>query len=268
MADERILHVALTAAETAAKFLREFYGVASVRQKSSTNLVTEADLAAERAIADVILKSFPDHRILGEEGEATGGDNKHSLWVVDPLDGTNNYAHGIPQFAVSIAYAFDGEVQVGVILDPMRDEKFTAMRGQGARLNGNLIGVSDAQTIADSIIATGFYYDRGEVMHRTLDAIRDLFEADLRGIRRLGAAALDLAWVACGRLEGFFEYQLSPWDYAAGSLIVSEAGGRCTDRDGDALTLESANTIASNSKIHEQLADIVRYSKKEDPKNS
>lgn len=254
-----VLDVATAAARKAGQVLLKYYGNVGIHQKSSHNLVTEADFEAEKAVRELILQSFPDHRILGEEEGDLGGGDSHSMWIVDPLDGTNNYAHGIPQFSVSIAYSYRGATQVGVVLDPMRGELFTAILGRGAQLNGESISVSASTDLKESIIATGFYYDRGTMMEKTLQAIRRLFHANIRGIRRLGSAALDITWVACGRLEGFFEYQLSPWDYAAGALIVREAGGECFDRLGQFHGLDSGNIVTTNGKISAALLNCVHW---------
>lgn len=254
-----VLDVAIAAAKKAGQILLKYYGNAGIHQKASHDLVTEADLESEKAIRELILTAFPDHSILGEEGGVIGGIDMDSMWIVDPLDGTNNYAHGIPQFSVSIAFAHRGSPLVGVILDPMRNELFTAVVGQGAKLNGSPISVSSSTDLTESMIATGFYYDRGEMMEKTLHAIRRLFNANIRGIRRLGSAALDISWVACGRLEGFFEYQLSPWDYAAGELIAREAGGECFDRLGQTHTLQSGNMVVTNGKISKAMLDCVHW---------
>jgi myo-inositol-1(or 4)-monophosphatase len=255
------LALATAAARAAGKRLVELLGRATVEEKgSSQNLVTQADLEAEEIITAMIAEVFPDHKFLREEGESTGGAEADHLWVIDPLDATNNYAHGIPHFAVSIAYAEKGVPQVGVILDPMRDELFTGSRGEGAFLNGKPIHVSDHASLPECIIGTGFYYDRGALMERTLQAVHDLFKRNIRGIRRFGSAAVDLCWVACGRFDGFFEYRLAPWDYAAGGLIVEEAGGKCFDRGGGPLRLDSGNVIVANAAVAEELRDVVRWS--------
>lgn len=253
-----ILRVAEIAACSSAEILQRHYGNTVVRQKSTQNLVTQADVDSEEAIVALVAKHFPDHHILREEGESTGKSNADRLWIIDPLDATNNFAHGIPHFSVSIAYAESGEVKVGVIYDPTRDEMFTVITGQGAQRNGSSIRCSQRATLDDSIIATGFYYDRGEIMSRTLTAIRHLFEQhNIRGLRRMGSAAIDLAWVACGRFEGFFEYQLAPWDYAAGMLLIREAGGRCADRRGADLKLDSGSVIVGNGQVFDALVEVV-----------
>lgn len=235
------------------------FGTVAAFEKSRNNLVTETDLTCESEIASMIRSRYPSHAILAEERLDGTDALSERLWIIDPLDGTNNYAHGIPHFCVSIAYAERGEVIAGVVLDPMRNELFTATRGSGAFLNRERISVSGTKRVSASIITTGFYYDRGAMMEKTLDAIHSLFTADIRGIRRLGSAALDLCWVACGRFDGYFEYRLSPWDFAAGMLLVREAGGKCSDREGRGLGLTSKSVVVSNGMIHEEFLGIVKW---------
>lgn len=261
--DQPLMHVvevAEQAARQAAIGLLGSFGKADIHEKSTQNLVTAADLESERVIEQTIRRHFPEHVFMQEETEFTGDVLADHLWIVDPLDGTNNYAHGIPQFCISIAYARQGIVQAGVVYDPLRDEMFAATRGGGATLNGRPIRVSSPDSLQRSIVATGFYYDRGEMITRTLDTVGRLFAANIRGVRRMGAAALDLTWVACGRLQGYFEYHLSPWDYAAGALIVTEAGGRCHDRNGGPINLESKSMIAACATIAEEFTQLVKFS--------
>ena len=249
------LETAQTAARRAASVLLRHYGNAQIQLKSVTqNLVTQADIEAEEVILQTIATSFANHDILREEGASTGSHDSEHLWIIDPLDGTTNYAHGIPQFCTAIAYASRGEAKVGVVFDPLRDEMFSAIRGRGAYLNNQPIRVSQRANLNEAVVATGFYYDRGQLMERTLASIGRLFEHNVRGIRRFGGAAIDQCWVACGRFDGFFEYQLAPWDYAAASLIAEEAGGSCTDRAGCPLRIDSGSLIVSNA----CLADVLR----------
>lgn len=261
MNDEAILHTAIEAAHAATSVLKQHFGSPEIEHKDGDthNLVTQADLGAEAAVLRVIEAAFPDHEVLGEEGLSSGELSSKQLWVVDPLDGTTNYAQGIPQFCTAISYVQDGQVQVGVVLDPCRNELFRAVRGKGAFMNDEPIRVSRRNQLSDAVVATGFYYDRGELMQRTLSSIESLFKENIRGIRRLGSAALDQCWVANGRMDAFFEYQLSPWDYAAASLIVEEAGGRCAARDGSPLQLDSGSLIATNSELHDAIASVVRW---------
>lgn len=267
MSDEK-LSLAELAARTGGEILQRHAGNVQVSYKAdaSHNLVTQADLESEAAIVQLITERFPSHKILGEEGGGAEGDAEvdlgaEHLWIIDPLDGTTNYAHGIPQYCTAVGYAEAGKMQAAAIWDPCREEMFAATRGGGARLNGQPIKVSQKPSLEQSVVATGFYYDRGEVMQRTLRAIEQLFARNIRGIRRLGSAALDQCWVACGRWEAFFEYRLAPWDYAASSLIVEEAGGDCFDREGRELKLGSHNLIATNGLVSEELMDVVGWSK-------
>lgn len=258
---EEIIKLAKQAAQEAGATLMSMYGNAAVHEKgASHNLVTEADLAAEELITDLIRSAFPDHRLLLEEGQSTGVAADEHLWVVDPLDATNNFAHGIPHFSVSIAYAEKGELKAGVIIDPTRNELFHAEKGMGAFLNDQPIKVTESTRLEQSIVGTGFYYDRGAMMEKTLNSIHTLFSRNIRGIRRMGSAAIDLAWVACGRFDAFFEYKLEPWDYSAGKLLIEEAGGSCSDRLGNELKIDSGNVIVSNGKIHDLIMDAVKWS--------
>jgi myo-inositol-1(or 4)-monophosphatase len=213
---------------------------------------------AEQYLSENLVKLVPDSLVLGEEGSSGEDRSAKKLWIIDPLDGTNNFAHTIPHFGVSVAYAESGIVKCGVIYDPSRDECFSASLGNGACLNNYPISVSAKKTMLDSMIATGFYYDRGILMERTLLSIHRLFKANIRGIRRMGSAALDICWVACGRFEGYFEYQLSPWDFAAGQLILREAGGVFSDVDGVERGLFSKGTICSNGLIQNAFVGLVR----------
>ncbi|MGA1236903.1 MAG: inositol monophosphatase family protein [Limisphaerales bacterium] len=257
---DRILETARKAATLAGECLLNMQGKAQVSRKDvSHNLVTEADIAAEKIITDLITLEFPDHKLLLEEGQSTGDSSAEHLWIVDPLDATNNFAHNIPHFSVSIAYAHKGQVMAGVVLDPTRNELFHAIHGAGAFLNDRPIRVTPAIRLEDCIIGTGFYYDRGAMMKQTLDAIHTLFSRNVQGVRRMGSAAIDIAWVACGRFDGFFEYHLEPWDYSAGMLLVTEAGGACSDRLGNPLAIHSRNVIISNGQIHSRLIDAVKW---------
>ncbi len=251
------LQVAKEAARHAGSLIMELQGRASISEKAINNLVTEADLEAQEKIIKMIREHFPEHDIIAEEQDLSTSRSATELWIIDPLDGTNNFAHTIPHFCISIAYARSGQVATGAVFDPVRGEMFTAVEGKGAFLNGVPISVSKAPFLREAIVATGFYYDRGAVMRRTLNSIEKLFEANIHGIRRFGSAALDLCWVACGRFDAYFEYKLSTWDFAAGMLILKEAGGHCTDQKGGRLDLESTGIAASNGKFHNQFLNIV-----------
>ncbi|MBL8813118.1 MAG: inositol monophosphatase [Planctomycetaceae bacterium] len=249
--------VAQCAAQEAGEILRRFYHEgAAIRSKGVADLVTDADITAERRIAEIIRKEFPDHSILGEEENAGSVDAEH-LWVVDPLDGTTNFAHHIPHFAVSIAYLHHGRPQVGVIWNPIRDDLYVARRGHGATHNGKAIHVGAQTKMSESLIGIGFYYDRGAMMEATLAAIGDCFRQQIHGVRRFGTASLDLAHVASGYYGAYFEYQLSPWDYAAGMLLVEEAGGTVTTCHGTPLPLHKSSILASNGVLHAEILPIV-----------
>ena len=251
------MDVATRAAKAAGEVLtRYFHEGVTVRTKESYNLVSDADVEAEHAIVNVIRATFPAHAILGEEEQKDDVDAEH-LWVIDPLDGTNNFVHAIPHFAVSIAYHHNGVPQCGVVYNPIREDWFTAMRSAGALANGKRAAVADEDRLDKVLIGLGFYYDRGAMMEGTLNAMRELFQAHVHGLRRMGTASLDLCQVGCGMYGGFFEYELAPWDFAAGRLFVEEAGGRVTDCQGGELPLASTSVLASNGELHEALLGIV-----------
>ncbi len=256
MKSDNIIFTAEKAARKAGEIILTAFRNVQIHQKASNNLVTEADLSAEKAIRKIILEAFPEHKILGEEEGGILDLHAENLWIVDPLDGTNNYAHGLTQFGVSIAYAEKGTVKTGCIFDPVHGELFTAKLGQGAYVNGNKIEASD-RGIEEAIISTGFYYERGNMVKRTLNAIDYLFENNIRGIRRYGAACLDICSVAAGRLDAYFELKLGPWDFAAGLLIASEAGAICTDDSGNPMSLESATYIFANKKVLPYIVEAV-----------
>jgi myo-inositol-1(or 4)-monophosphatase len=237
-----------------ARYFRE--GTA-MRSKAIANLVSDADIEAERAIVAVIRRHFPGHEVLGEEthqGDARAAD----LWVVDPLDGTNNFAHRIPHFAVSVAYWRAGRPECGVIHNPVRDEWYRVIRGQGAFFGPDRARVGEQARLDEVLVGVGFYYDRGAMMEATLAAIGDLKRQNIHGIRRFGTASLDLCMVGLGMFGAYFEYELSPWDFAAGALFVEEAGGRVTTARGGPLPLERTSVLASNGLLHEPVLEIVR----------
>jgi myo-inositol-1(or 4)-monophosphatase len=224
-------------------------------QLGTFNLVSDADVEAEQRIGEVLRREVPDHALLGEESLQGPIDAEH-LWVIDPLDGTNNFAHQIPHFAVSIGYYHRGEARVGVIYNPIREEWYWAVRGGGAWFNDRRQRVSPARELTEVLIGCGFYYDRGVMMRATLEAIAELFQRHVHGIRRFGTASLDLVQVGGGQFGGYFEYQLSPWDFAAGRLFVEEAGGRITDARGGPLPLAASSVLASNGHLHEAILEV------------
>ena len=229
----------------------------TVRRKGAVDLVTDTDHEVEDLIVTRLRRAFPDHRIIAEE--AAGNDAVaparagEDVWYLDPIDGTTNFAHAYPQFAISLAYAHGDECRFAVVLDPVRDETFTATRGAGAQLNGAPITVSTIATLDDALVATGFPYDRRTHLDFYLGFFAD-FVRRTQGVRRNGAAALDLCYVACGRLDAFWEWKLKPWDTAAGALIVREAGGMVSDFHGATFDPHGEQTLASNGLLHGEMA--------------
>lgn len=228
-----------------------------ITEKSRNDLVTAADHAAERAILAEIERRFPDHAVLAEESGWTRRDDDLPTWIVDPLDGTTNFVHGIPQFAVSVGVAVADRVEYGVIFDPVKGDVFCAGRGMGATWNGKACGVTPRAGLEGALVATGFPFKAHELLDPYLAIFREVF-LRCKAIRRPGAAALDLAYTACGLFDGFFEFRLSPWDLAAGSLLVEEAGGSVSDMDGGADFLASGNMLCGAPGVHRELLEVVR----------
>jgi myo-inositol-1(or 4)-monophosphatase len=229
-----------------------------VEKKGPRDLLTEIDVACERMCRTVIGERFPDHDILAEEqGGPDAGATASHRWIFDPLDGTTNFAHGLPVYCSSLALEIEGETVAGAIFDPNREELFTAELGTGAFLNGAAIRVSQTAELIEALLATGFPYDfqrdRAELM-----AVFGSFLAEAQAVRRLGSAALDLCYVAAGRFDGFWERRLCPWDVAAGALIVREAGGRVTTMDGGGFDLNAGQILASNGAIHDEMLGLIR----------
>jgi myo-inositol-1(or 4)-monophosphatase len=228
-----------------------------IDKKGAIDLVTEVDVAIERAFRAMIAERFPDHHILAEELGGSATVPAGPCWVFDPIDGTTNYAHGLPIFCASLALEIDGVAQVGAVYDPNRRELFTAERGGGAFLNGRPLTVSSAPTLVDALLVTGFPYD----VHQRLEEIVGLFREFIgraRAVRRLGSAAIDLCWVAAGRMDGFWERDLKPWDIAAGGLIASEAGGRVTNFAGAPFTSRGRDVLATNGRVHEAMLEVIQ----------
>lgn len=223
--------------------------------KGRVDLVTQYDLRSEKVIIDYITKTFPHHAILAEE---RGENHKESTyrWVIDPLDGTTNFAHDYPAFCVSIGLEVDGRMTLGVVCDPVHDELFHAVRGGGAFVNRRRIHVSEQRTLTRSLLSTGFPYDIAESTIDNLGNFARMYKV-AQGIRRGGSAAMDLCYVACGRFDGFWELKLHPWDVAAGMVIVQEAGGRVTDFHGRKSSIFDDNVIASNGRIHRQMQKVL-----------
>ena len=230
--------------------------VRDVRRKGRIDLVTESDLASEQLLVDGLLAAYPEHGVLGEEGGAHGNPDSAYRWIIDPLDGTTNYAHGLRQFCVCVGLEVEGVPSLGVVYDPMAEELFTAHEGGGAFLNGEPIRVSDTEALDAAVLATGFAYD----VHSNPDNNLDRFAAFMmrvRAIRRMGSAGLDLCYVACGRFDGFWESYLKPWDLCAGTVIIREAGGIVTDYAGGPHDLYGTTTMASNGRIHQPMLDVL-----------
>ena len=228
-----------------------------VDKKGAIDLVTEVDVAVERMFRDLIDERFPGHRVLAEELGGPGTSASGACWIFDPIDGTTNYAHGLPIFCASLALEIDGVVEVAAIFDPTRQELFTAERGAGAYLNGRPLHVSAANRLVNAMLVTGFPYD----VHARVDELVGLFGSFIgqaRAVRRLGSAAIDLCYVAAGRLDGFWERDLKPWDIAAGALIVVEAGGRLTKMDGSTFDTRAGDVLATNGHVHEEMLAVVR----------
>lgn len=248
---------AIRVAKKSGRVLRAHLGrVQKVGYKGAVNLVTEMDLLSEKFITNEIRKHYPHHGILAEEKAHHKGDSSYR-WVIDPLDGTTNYAHGYPVFAVSIGLEKDGEIILGVVYDPSRDELFAGEKGKGAHLNGRRIRVSSVRRLSRSLLATGFPYDIRDSSVNNFDHFRN-FALRVHAVRRAGSAALDLCYVAAGRFDGFWEMKLGPWDMAAGSLIVREAGGKVTDFRGQPIHLEGEQVLASNGKIHREMIEVLK----------
>lgn len=250
------LDSAVTAAMAAGSYQRHrFATLLEIDLKGDKNLVTEVDREAERLIVEHLLGCFPDYTIIAEEGEYLPG-NSPFRWIIDPLDGTTNYAHGFPWFCVSIGLEAEGELVVGVIYNPMSDELFTATRGGGAFMNGRRLKVSTRSPLQNALLGTGFPYDCAtDPANNFANFIA--FQKVARGIRRAGAAALDLAYVAAGRLDGFWELKLKPWDVAAGVLLVREAGGMVTTFDGSPYDVFNDRILASNGLIHDDMTALL-----------
>jgi len=230
-----------------------------VHFKGKINLVTEMDLRSEKLIVARLRKLLPDASFLTEEGSAVESDSPYK-WVIDPLDGTTNYAHTFPIWCVSIALEWHGEIVLGCVYDPNRNELFTAVRGKSARLNGRLIRVSERRRLDQSMLATGFPYDIQTSSINNLDHFVS-FATTARAVRRAGSAALDLCYLAMGRFDGFWELKLHPWDTAAGTLIVKQAGGRVTDFRGKPFSIYSEHLLASNGAIHSQMIRVLEMNR-------
>lgn len=251
------LTTAVEAVVRAGDVMLERFGTpVRVDKKGAIDLVTEVDLAIEREFRAMIGERFPDHTVLGEEMGGSDSVPEGPCWVFDPIDGTTNFAHGLPIFCSSLALEINGVAEIAAVYDPTRRELFTAERGGGAFLNGAPIQVSSAATLLESVLVTGFPYD----VHSRVQEIVGLFAEFVgraRAVRRLGSAAIDLCYVAAGRMDGFWERDLKPWDIAGGALLVAEAGGRLTNFGGDPFTSRGRDVVASNSRIHDEMLEVI-----------
>ncbi len=255
---KEFLDVAREAAESAGSLIRKNWKrPKQIQYKSPIDLVTTIDRLSEQRIVKILRKRFPNHAILAEEETAIGGNRSEYRWIIDPLDGTTNFAHSYPQFAVSIALERAGEVILGLVCDPIHEETYRAVKGQGAYLNKSRIHVTRGSELDKALVATGFPYDRREKADFYLSFFKK-FMMSSHGVRRGGSAALDLCYVACGRVDGFWEFGLHAWDTAAGSLIVQEAGGAMSNFSGDPFSIQGTETLASNGKIHEAMLRTIQ----------
>jgi myo-inositol-1(or 4)-monophosphatase len=236
--------------------MERFGGSLRVDKKGTIDLVTDVDMAVERMFRELVAERFPDHQVLAEELGGEAAVPPGPCWVFDPIDGTTNFAHGLPIFCSSLALEIDGVAEVAAVYDPNRRELFTAERGGGAFLNGRPLRVSTTATLVDAMLVTGFPYD----IHSRIEEIVGLFGAFVgraRAVRRLGSAAIDLCYVAAGRMDGFWESDLKPWDIAGGALIVAEAGGRVTNMDGSAFASRGRHVLATNGLLHGPMLEVV-----------
>lgn len=255
--------IAKKAAFKAAGVIKKYFSKTKYSLKSRANPVTKADIESENIIKNLIIKNFKEDSIISEESDTNIKDKKR-VWLIDPLDGTVNYAHSFPHFAVSIGFVEGGDAKMGIIYDVMKDEFFHAIKGKGAYLNDKRIFVSDADNLRDSLLATGFAYDRAEKAEYYC-SFYSAFLKRTHDIRRCGAASLDIAWVSCGRLDGYWEFNLKPWDVGAGKVILEEAGGKLTDFDMNLwgknledIKLWGIEVLATNSKIHKEMFKIIK----------
>lgn len=255
-----MLNIAIEAAKQAGKFLKQNLGkVRDIQRKSGQerNLVTEIDKRSEEIIIETIKKHYPTHDILAEESGKSQGQESNYKWIIDPLDGTTNYTHGLPIFCVSIGVERKEEIIAGVIYDPNNDELFTAEKGKGAFLNSKRIRVSQTDSLSQSLLVTGFPYNITENPDYAVEHFIN-FLMKAQAVRRLGSAALDLAYIASGRFDGFWEVALNPWDMAAGILIVSEAGGKVSNFSGDIFSIYHKQILASNEKVHDEMVRVFK----------
>ena len=257
---ETIQKIGIRAARNGAEILLSYFGtISEYDKKGATDLVTQADIESEKAIIRTIRKHFPDHTIIAEESGLNQGIPRYQ-WIVDPLDGTTNFAHHLALCCISIAFAIEDRIVVGIIFNPMTDELFTATDKNGAFLNKRPIFVSETPTVSDSLLVTGFPYDFKDIFDPVMTRFGNCLNA-AQGIRRLGSAALDLCYVACGRFDAFWEQKLNPWDTAAGYLIAKEAGAGVTDFNNIPFTPDKKEILATNGQIHIEMLELMKIQK-------
>ena len=253
---EHAKRVGIAAAYAGAQAVRDRFGnLSQIQKKGAFNLLTEADTESEKKIITTIREAFPDHAILAEESGASEGTGEYR-WLIDPLDGTTNFAHQLPIFAISIALSTDAQIVLGLVLNPMDGELFSAISGQGAELNGKPIKVSSTDSVGESLLVTGFPYNFSEVSDPLMRRFTVCQNAS-QGVRRLGSAALDLCYVACGRFDGFWEQNLNPWDTAAGAAIATEAEAVITNFSNKSFSVNQKEILVTNGKIHQEMLSLL-----------
>lgn len=257
--DPLLVATAIEAALAAGRIHHQYFRqMPAITKKGRIDLVTAADLAVERAFRELIAGRFAEHAVLGEEDATGGGPGEAAIrWIIDPVDGTTNFAHGLAFFSVSIALEIEGRVELGVVFDPVAGELFTAERGGGARLNGQPIRVATCNDLVDALLCTGFPYSVREERRRQLHVFGAFLE-EAQAVRRLGSASLDLCYVACGRLDGYWEEKIQPWDIAAGALIAEEAGAAVSGMDGSRFDPFAGHLVAAATGIHEGMLEVIR----------
>ncbi|MBO8131830.1 MAG: inositol monophosphatase [Candidatus Marinimicrobia bacterium] len=254
---DKIKDFAIGVALEAGKFiLKNMKKALKIDYKGRVNMVTEVDKDSQDIIISRISKEFPNAGIIAEESD-TKTVNKNITWIIDPLDGTTNFVHGFQCFAVSIAAEIDSKIILGVVYDPVRKEMFYATNGAGAYLNGKKIHVSRISRLIDSLLVTGFPYELNQYFYKNMELFKALYEK-CQGVRRTGAATIDLCYLACGRFDGYWEFNLNPWDVAAGSIIVKEAGGKISDMKGGDFSIYGKEYLATNGLIHDEMLEVIR----------
>ncbi|MEJ2731225.1 MAG: inositol monophosphatase family protein [Deltaproteobacteria bacterium] len=253
---EHAKRVGIEAIYSGARVVRNYFGrISQINQKGVFDLVTEADTESEKQIITTIRKAFPDHAILAEESGPSKGAAEYQ-WLIDPLDGTTNYVHRLPFFTIAIALSLRDKFVLGLVLNPVDGELFSAIAGKGATLNGKPIRVSSTASVCDSLLVTGFPYDFGEIVEPAMKRFSICQQAS-QGVRRLGSAALDICYLACGRFDGFWEQNLKPWDKAAGVLIAAEAGAVITNFSNQPFSINQNEILVTNGRIHQEMLDLL-----------